>query len=128
MTGLHNVLAKLRVGTPLTAPEREVHTLAAAGSLLDLQERLDSLVAEAYGWAWPAETEVVLERLVALHQLRVAEERAGTVRWVRPDFQLVSVGGIEQTEAVMSGVAPEEAAIPAIQWPSDAIQQITALR
>ncbi|MDQ2668191.1 MAG: class I SAM-dependent DNA methyltransferase [Gemmatimonadota bacterium] len=128
MTGLHNVLAKLRTGTPLTAPEREVHTLAAAGSLLDLQDGLDSLVAEAYGWAWPVETEVVLERLVALHQLRVAEERAGTVRWVRPDFQLVTVGGIEQTEAVMSGDAPEQTAMPAARWPSDVIQQITALR
>ena len=39
--------------------------------------KLDALVAEAYGWPWPMEREEILERLVALHDERVEEEKRG---------------------------------------------------
>ncbi len=39
--------------------------------------------------SWPADLgdEDILERLVALNHERAAEESAGNVRWLRPEFQ-----------------------------------------
>lgn len=87
ITGIYNVIEKLRSGEPLSPTEREVYQLAACGVLLDLHNKLDRLVAEAYGWGWPLETEEILTRLVTLNAERAEEERAGHVRWLRPRFQ-----------------------------------------
>lgn len=54
----------------------------------DLHDELDALVAHAYGWPWPMPKEEILDRLVALHDARVVEEKAGKVRWLRPDYQI----------------------------------------
>jgi len=87
-TGMYNVVEKLRSGAQLTTKEQAVHTLAACGVLRDLHEELDALVSESYGWEWPQPRDIILERLVALHDERVREERAGKVRWLRPDYQV----------------------------------------
>ncbi len=68
--------------------------------LQSLHDELDAAVLDAYGWsdlgaravgatkpARAAWTETLLERLVALNAKRAAEETAGTVRWLRPEFQ-----------------------------------------
>jgi hypothetical protein len=67
--------------------------------LQSLHDELDAAVLQAYGWSdlgpvpWSDEaaraawTETLLERLVALNAKRAAEEAAGTVRWLRPEFQ-----------------------------------------
>ncbi len=77
MTGMYGVVEKLRSGEALTEKERKIHEIAACGVLKDMHDELDALVATAYGWEWPLEKEVILERLVALHNERVAEERQG---------------------------------------------------
>jgi hypothetical protein len=92
MTGMYNVVEKLRSGEPLTPKERTIHELAACGVLKDLHDELDALVAEAYGWPWPMEREEILERLVALHDERVEEEKRGVVRWLRPEYQIPRFG------------------------------------
>ena len=43
--------------------------------LLIAHERLDAAVAAAYGWEWPLEDEVILERLLALNLERAETER-----------------------------------------------------
>jgi hypothetical protein len=53
MTGMYNVVAKLRSEEALDVAEQRVHTLAACGVLRDLHDDLDALVASAYGWSWP---------------------------------------------------------------------------
>jgi hypothetical protein len=132
MTGMYNVVEKLRSGEPLSPKERTIHEIAACGVLRDIHDELDALVAEAYGWPWPMEDEEILERLVALHDERVAEEKAGTVRWLRPEYQIPRFGdqvaagaglGIETARA-----APvAEAAEPA-PWPQTAVEQIAAIK
>jgi hypothetical protein len=87
MTGLYNVVAKLRACAGLTSREQLINALGACGSLRDLHDRLDSAVAKAYGWSTPTQPSIVLERLVALHDQRKAEEEHGLVRWIRPEFQ-----------------------------------------
>ncbi|MDP2367097.1 hypothetical protein [Rhodoferax sp.] len=87
LTGLYNVLEALREGRPLTSKEKAIHTQGLVGVLKDLHDELDAAVLAAYGWSDQPATEELLSRLVALNAQRAAEERAGRVRWLRPEFQ-----------------------------------------
>jgi chaperone required for assembly of F1-ATPase len=60
--------------------------------LKELHDKLDALVFEAYGWPVDLTDEQILEKLVALNKERAAEEKAGTVRWLRPDYQIPRFG------------------------------------
>lgn len=92
MTGLYNLVEKLRAGAALSAAEEVDARDARARIVRRLHDQLDAAVAAAYGWAeeWargglpPAE---IVARLVALNAERAAEEAAGRVRWLRPDYQ-----------------------------------------
>lgn len=131
---MYNVIDKLRAGAELSKAEREVHQLAACGTLRDLHDDLDRLVAEAYGWPWPEPPGRILDRLVALHDHRIEEERAGTVRWLRAEYQRPRFAeGAGAGAKVGSAAEEEEAAgtiarLPPMPWPADAVGQITALR
>ena len=131
MMKMYDVVEALRAGKPLTAAQQRVHAASACGVLRDLHDALDRLVAQAYGWSWPEVDGVVLERLVALHEARVEEERRGQVRWLRPDYQRPRFAGAV-TEAGLGGLTVTAAAAPApatrAPWPADAVGQITALR
>jgi hypothetical protein len=99
LTGLYNVLDKLRREQPLSAADKALHEHGLVSVLRTLHDELDAAVLEAYGWSdlgpvpWADEaarsawTETLLERLVALNAKRAAEEAQGTVRWLRPEFQ-----------------------------------------
>ena len=131
MTAIYNVVDKLRSGDVLTKSEQEVHRLAACGVLRDLHDTLDAAVAEAYGWSWAEPPALILERLVALHDARVEEERRGHVRWLRPDYQVPRFGAGLETAAPaleVDDAAPAVAATVRTPWPTDAVGQITALR
>ncbi|HEX8452079.1 MAG TPA: DNA methyltransferase [Longimicrobium sp.] len=133
MTGMYNVVEKLRSGEALTPKERDVHQIAACGVLRDLHDELDRLVAVAYGWPWPMEREEILERLVALHDERVEEERRGVVRWLRPEYQIPRFGrGDDAGPAAELALADADVApaAPAERrpWPTGAVEQITALK
>jgi hypothetical protein len=131
MTVMYNIVEKLRAGGSLTAAEREVHTLAACGTLRDLHDDLDRLVAKAYGWSWPEPPALVLERLVALHDQRVREEQAGRVQWLRPAYQLPRFARGDARSApelaLPAAMAPDPVAM-ATGWPGDAVGQIFLLR
>jgi hypothetical protein len=132
MTGMYNVVDKLRSGEALTPKERKIHEVAACGILKDLHDELDALVAKAYGWEWPLEKEEILERVVALHDDRVAEEKAGRVRWLRPDYQIPHFGkDLPATSAELD--LTEQKRVPAKKarrpaWPTDVISQIHAIK
>ena len=134
MTGMYNVVEKLRSGEKLTDKERAVHEIAACGVLRDLHDELDRLVARAYGWPWPMEREEVLERLVALHDERVEEEKRGIVRWLRPEYQIPRFGGAAATtqepalELDDAAVAEAVTAEDKRAWPAGAIEQIGAVK
>ena len=111
LTGMYNVLEKLRSGETLSAKERTIHEQGLVSILRQLHDELDAAVLKAYGWGDLVEPlriahgniapvdggsredarrtfdEVVLERLVALNTERAAEEARGHVRWLRPEFQ-----------------------------------------
>jgi hypothetical protein len=134
MTGMYNVVEKLRSVEALTPKERAVHEIAACGVLRDLHDELDRLVAQAYGWPWPMEREEVLERLVALHDERVEEEKRGIVRWLRPEYQVPRFGGAAPAVEVPELDLPEAPAAEPVPtdekqpWPAGAVEQIGAAK
>jgi len=111
LTGMYNVLEKLRSGEALTAKERTIHEHGLVSVLRQLHDELDDAVLGAYGWsdltrllriahgndppatgqtredAARAFEEAILERLVALNAERAAEEARGLILWLRPEFQ-----------------------------------------
>jgi hypothetical protein len=126
LTGLYNVLAALRADRPLTAAEKDIHDSGQVSILRTLHDRLDTAVAAAYGWPADLPDAAAVARVVALNAARVAEEAAGTIRWLRPEFQAP-----EETrrKAVQAELAVPEATLPsAPAWPKDLPAQLVALR
>ncbi|MDP3086443.1 MAG: class I SAM-dependent DNA methyltransferase [Rubrivivax sp.] len=139
LTALYNVLEKLRSGEALTAKGKLVHEHGLVAVLKSLHDELDAAVLAAYGWAdlnLPADTGVLLERLVALNAKRAAEEAAGTVRWLRPSFQLgrgeqVAIvtedDSSEADDSAEGAPATPPQAPPARPWPTGLTEQIKAV-
>ncbi len=154
LTGIYNVLEKLRHGEPLTAKDKLIHEHGLVSVLKSLHDELDAAVLAAYGWsdlgkaladhghaeARAAAVDELLQRLVALNARRAAEEAAGHVRWLRPDFQ--TRGRQTQTaldasttpaaeEAEEDAAEPTAAAVaapvPKRPWPTGLPEQIKAV-
>jgi hypothetical protein len=126
LTGLYNVLAAIRAGKPLSAAEKDVHDAGQVSILRALHDRLDAAVAASYGWPAGLSDAAVVAHVVALNAERVKEEAAGTVRWLRPEFQAP-----EETrrKAVQTEMAVGETAAPgAVAWPKDVPSQFIILR
>ena len=71
--------------------------------LRESHDKLDQLVAEAYGWPTHLSDDEILAKLVALNAERAAEEKRGVVHWLRPEYQRNRAGIVplpqEQLEA-----------------------------
>ena len=151
LTGLYNVLDKLRRGEPPNAKDKALHEQGLVSVLQSLHDELDAAVLQSYGWSdlgavpWADAaaratwTEALLERLVALNAKRAAEEAAGTVRWLRPEFQLRQHGGEQASiesdageadaEVPVAEAAPLAAVVPVAKraWPAGLPEQIKAV-
>jgi hypothetical protein len=92
LTQIYNVLEKLRAGEKLDMQDEAIKTKGLVLILKELHEKLDALVAEAYGWPENLSDDEILEKLVALNAGRAAEEKRGLVRWLRPDYQRAKAG------------------------------------
>jgi len=115
----------LRADTPLTAAERDAHDAGQVSVLLHLHQRLDATVAAAYGWPMDLSASEIVARVVALNAARAAEEAAGQVRWLRPEYQAP-----EETRrrAMQRPLDIAAAASVAPVWPTEAPDQFVALR
>ncbi|MFD1789688.1 class I SAM-dependent DNA methyltransferase [Sphingomonas floccifaciens] len=109
MTMLYNVRAKHAVGEQLDLVEQDIHTRGRVAILAELHEQIDRAVSAAYGWSDDISADELLSRLVALNTERSAEERAGRVEWLRPDYQLARAGVV----AIGSADSEPSFALPA---------------
>lgn len=154
LTGIYNVLQKIRSGEALNAKDKAVHDQGLISVLKQIHDDLDAAVLEAYGWTDlaaaipPADLlarggpdaealeQAILTRLVALNHARAAEEKRGHVRWLRPDFQapassdghrptLQSEITLSEDDATTSDTA---APIALLDWPTELPAQVAALR
>lgn len=106
MTGMYNVLEKLRSGEKLTAKEQTIHEQGLVSVLKQIHDDLDAAVFDAYGWPHDLEDEAILQRLVDLNHERAEEESRGIIRWLRPEFQNPSHG--KQGSATQTAFADDD--------------------
>jgi hypothetical protein len=132
ITGMYNVVEKLRSGEELTTKEKKIHEDGLVSVLKQIHDDLDAAVFDAYAWSRDISDEMILERLVALNAERAEEERRGLVRWLRPEFQnpAGAPASVETQESIALGepAVPKAAASPAPAWPKELPQQIAAVR
>jgi len=151
LTGIYNVLEKLRSNEVLSAKEQSIHEQGLVSVLRELHDNLDRAVFAAYGWddladklvGLPGATtplldkpadqaeaeEELLMRLAALNSQRAAEEAQGHIRWLRPEYQAPDE---KQTSAEL--LVADASAVPAVSattkkqvWPKELREQINAL-
>jgi hypothetical protein len=155
LTGMYNVLEKLRAGEALNAKDRQIHDQGLVTLLKQIHDELDAAVLEAYGWGdLGVETQdgktqdarqeqardELLGRLVALNHERAAEERRGQIRWLRPDYQNPAASrespqppqqhdlpGSEASSLETSNLKLETPAPPP-PWPARLPDQVTLIR
>ena len=134
LTGLYNVLEKLRGGETLTAKEKTLHQHGLVGVLRSLHDELDTAVLAGYGWGDLnpiVDPDALLARLVRLNAQRATEEGTGHVRWLRPALQ-------SQNQAQQTGIAMAKQAAPANKgkaakstsaqpWPTSMAEQVKAV-
>ncbi len=87
MAVAQRLLAALRAGEALDEADAETAARLRIAELAALHSALDEAVLKAYGWKKAMRPPDQLEALYRLNTERAAEERAGKVRWLRPDRQ-----------------------------------------
>ena len=129
LTGLDNLLEKVRAGAPLTPAEEDAKQRGRVLILKELHEQIDAATAQAYGWPADLADDQILERLVALNAERAREEAAGQVRWLRPDYQIprFAKGAGAKTGELDLGqtVVALDTGLP--PWPKDRYEQLLAV-
>jgi hypothetical protein len=129
ITGMYNLLEKLRAGQPFTDKDREYNEKALVSTLKQIHDELDAAVWDAYGWHHDISDEEILEQLVALNAERAEEERNGFIRWLRPEYQAPDEVGRQQ---VIAGVIePEEVTVAPVAQktlPKKPKDQLAAIR
>ncbi len=147
LTGIYNVLEKLRQGEALNAKEKKIHDDGLVSVLKQIHDDLDDAVLEAYGWedlkaSMPladrlaqgdeqaeALEQDILQRLVDLNHERAAEEKRGLIRWLRPEYQNPDGSSSESTSDQSElAVATPAAKATKQSWPKDLPDQVTAIR
>lgn len=153
LTGMYNVLEKLRAGVTLSGADITIHENGLVSILRELHDQLDRAVFAAYGWEDLGERLVglpgataplpdkpeeqtqteneLLTRLVALNSQRAAEEASGTIRWLRPEFQNPSES-TEQRQAEVDLDVEEVAVVVKVDrkltWPKSMREQVVSVR
>ncbi len=122
------MLDRLKAGAALSPADMDVRDRGLVLVLAELHRDLHAAVAEAYGWPADLAEDAILARLVALNAERAREEREGTVRWLRPDYQIPRFGKPgqrgEQIEAdLAAAVQPEQKP----SFPADPVGQTAAV-
>lgn len=127
LTGLYNVRDKIRSGEPLSPDDEWTRDHGHVLILNELHDRLDALVAQAYGWPADLTEDAILERLVALNAERAAEEASGKVRWLRPDYQAARAGLVVAKEEQYEADLVQVEAVQKPAFPSKAVEQTAAV-
>ncbi|MGE6605744.1 class I SAM-dependent DNA methyltransferase [Halomonas sp. NPDC076908] len=152
LTGMYNVMEKLRAGEALNAKEQTINQQGLVSTLMADHDALDKAVFNAYGWddlakvlvGLPGATtplpdkptaqaeaeEELLMRLVALNKQRALEEAQGKVRWLRPEYQAPEETAPTQTEMGSEATVSDTPAAEKTKaaWPKDLASQVTQLR
>jgi hypothetical protein len=135
LTGLYNVLEMLRADVKpdaMEAADRRTFDDGLVLILMELHDKLDAAVFDAYGWPMTIRDGDVLARLVALNKERATEEARGLVRWLRPDYQIPRLGTVKEKAELdlVGGAAATSIAAtagPKVSFPVDEMAQTAAV-
>jgi hypothetical protein len=131
LTGLYNLREAVVAGTTLGRADQDKRLRGRVDIIAELHRQLDAGVAAAYGWPCGLSDEAIIDRLIALNLERAREERGGTIRWLRPDFQLAQAGVdrlIARDKASDKLTGPRQARSSAKpRFPRDAVGQTAAV-
>lgn len=123
MTGLYNVMDKAVYGHALSEFEQAVRRQGCVDLLLESMQQLDRLALEAYGWPADLSDGAIVARLFELNLERAKEERAGEVRFLRPEYQAVRVKtGVSHRQDLSLPVTVEQP-----DYPADGLDQIRSV-
>ncbi len=131
MTGMYNVLEKLRTGEKLTSKDQTIHEQGLVSVLKQIHDDLDAAVFDAYGWPHDLDDEAILQRLVDLNHERAEEESRGIIRWLRPEYQ--NPDGASQTAFVSDDKKAATARKPTtkikkLPWPKTLPERMVAIQ
>ena len=130
LTGMYNVLEKLRANEALNAKEKQIHDAGLVSVLRQLHDDLDAAVFAAYGWPPTLTDAEILERLVALNAERAKEEASGLVRWLRPDYQNPGGAQAQQAALAIPALNPQPSALNPrrkLPWPKTLSERVKAV-
>ncbi|XZO04473.1 MAG: class I SAM-dependent DNA methyltransferase [Microcoleus sp.] len=129
ITGMYNLLEKLRQGQPLDDKDKAFNQKALVSTLKQIHDELDAAVFAAYDWEPTLTDDQILENLVTLNAQRAEEERNGNIRWLRPDYQ---APGETYIQPSLAGIITETeiAVSPTEQqpFPKTLKEQLSAIR
>ncbi|MEP6489954.1 class I SAM-dependent DNA methyltransferase [Microcoleus vaginatus GB2-A3] len=129
ITGMYNLLEKLRQGEPLDDKDKAFNQKALVSTLKQIHDELDAAVFAAYRWEPTLTDDQILENLVTLNAQRAEEERNGHIRWLRPDYQ---APGETYIQPSLAGITTEtETAITPTEqqpFPKTLKEQLSAIR
>ncbi len=128
LTGMYNVLEKLRAGEELTAEDHAIYDAGLVGVLRELHDELDEAVFAAYGWPADLADEEILGNVVSLNAQRSAEERSGVIRWLRPECQAPNELLVQTALAGMAPVEGPAATRRKQPWPANLPDQVRAVK
>lgn len=131
ITGMYNVLMKLRSGETLSKTDKVIHDQGLVSLLKKIHDDLDSAVFDAYGWPLDLSEQQILEGLVKLNAERAEEETRGLVRWLRPDFQNPSGKQAAAQTHLPAAEGEQSDPNPSTRltgWPKKLAEQIAAVR
>ena len=134
LTGLYNVLEKLRAGDQpdtLATEDRRIFDDGLVLILKEYHDKLDTAVADAYNWPADLSDTEILARLVALNAERAREESEGLVRWLRPEYQIPRFGSVKDklalTGGAMRGAQAAQPSAPKPSFPTDNVAQTASV-
>lgn len=130
VTSLYTALAAMREadarGEVLESKFRSIVERGEVSLLRHYHGEIDRAVAEAYGWPANMDADEMLVRLVALNDARAEEERNGTFRWLRPDYQVKSFRR-KPTQSALQFASAGRAKRKPIDWPNGLPEQFVTV-
>lgn len=130
VTSLYTALAAMREadarGEVLECKFRSIVERGEVSLLRHYHGEIDRAVAEAYGWPANMDADEMLVRLVALNDARAEEERNGTFRWLRPDYQVKSFRR-KPTQSALQFASAGRAKRKPIDWPNGLPEQFVTV-
>ena len=128
MTGMYNVLEKVKTGETLTDKDKDIHSKGLISILHEIHQKLDATVFEAYGWPDSITKAEILENLLMLNAERKAEEEIGYLRWLRPDYQAKDKPQKRPAKARKTGRKAAQRKVEKQPWPKPLSEKINAVR